>query len=201
MPEFKVSPRVVMQCLASTERRLARDEAMAVSYRTEMNDHLVIQDLPEEAKSSGSEARLSLSSDKAQELTLAKLGQFRTDTLRYRNKPVEPRRVTMRAIYSTFASQCDPLGCIAPFTPLAKVTVRELWAQERGWDDPLPPPLEAKWRSWEEELPSLQEVQLGRSCFGPSVSPLQSYFHTPRPPEVDKVTSLATGHQRVPQVK
>lgn len=36
MPEFKVPPRVVMQCLTSTERRMARDEALAASYRAEM---------------------------------------------------------------------------------------------------------------------------------------------------------------------
>ncbi|KAK0156172.1 hypothetical protein N1851_000542 [Merluccius polli] len=133
------------------------------------NDPQVIKDLPEEAKSTSSEAWVSLSSDGAQEMTLGLIWQFQSDTLRYRNKPAKPRRVTMRTIYSTLASQYDPLGYITPFTTLAKVLVRELWAQERGWDDPLPQHLEEKWKAWEQELPTLQRIQLPRSYFSPSI--------------------------------
>ncbi|KAK0136704.1 hypothetical protein N1851_027112 [Merluccius polli] len=133
------------------------------------NDPQVIKDLPEEATSTSSEAWVSLSSDGAQEMTLGLIWQFQSDTLRYRNKPAKPRRVTMRTIYSTLASQYDPLGYITPFTTLAKVLVRELWAQERGWDDPLPQHLEEKWKAWEQELPTLQRIQLPRSYFSPSI--------------------------------
>ena len=55
-------------------------------------------------------------------------------------------------------------------TTRAKVLVRELWAKEQGWDDPLPDHLAKRWREWEEELPLLREITLPRSYFPPSVA-------------------------------
>ena len=135
------------------------------------NDPEVIRDLPEDAKSNSSETWVSQSSDNAQEMTLGLVWRFKSDTLCYRHPKIEPRKyVTMRSIYSTLASQYDPLGYIIPYTTRAKVLVRDLWTEKKGWDDPLPESLAAKWKEWEQELPNLQQIEFPRSYFPPSVS-------------------------------
>ena len=129
----------------------------------------VLSQLPPEAKARSSETWMAHNPGEAQEMTLGLVWHFKTDTLHYRHTPPEVKPVTRRSIYSTLASQYDPLGYILPYTTRAKVLVRELWAKEQGWDDPLPDYLAEKWKEWEEELPLLREITLPRSYFPPSV--------------------------------
>ena len=130
----------------------------------------VLSQLPPEAKARSSETWMAHSPGEAQEMTLGLVWRFKTDTLHYRHTPPEVKPITRRRIYSILASQYDPLGYILPYTTRAKVLVRELWAKEQGWDDPLPDHLAKRWREWEEELPLLREITLPRSYFPPSVA-------------------------------
>ena len=130
----------------------------------------VLSQLPPEAKARSSETWVAHSPGEAQEMTLGLVWRFKTDTLHYRHTPPEVKPITRRSIYSILASQYDPLGYILPYTTRAKVLVRELWAKEQGWDDPLPDHLAKRWREWEEELPLLREITLPRSYFPPSVA-------------------------------
>ena len=136
------------------------------------NDPRVISGLPNDARSVSSETWVSQTEHGAQEMTLGLLWRFKDDTLCYKHKPVTHKVTTMRAIYSTLASQYDPLGYIIPYTTRAKVLVRELWATERGWDDPLPAGLGGRWKEWEEELPTLERVKLPRSYLPRAVDPM-----------------------------
>lgn len=133
------------------------------------SDPQVLQQLPAEAKAESSETWMTQSQGEGQEMTLGLVWHFKTDTLHYRYTPPEPKLITRRSIYSTLASQYDPLGYILPYTTRAKVLVRELWAKDQGWDDPLPEQLAQKWREWEEELPLLCDITLPRSYLPPSV--------------------------------
>lgn len=127
------------------------------------NDPSAISHLPEDLRSVSAE--LWLAQDKAEnpESTLGLSWHFSIDTLGYKHRPVSYAAPTMRNIYKVLASQYDPLGYILPFTTRAKMLVKRLWDQQRGWDDPqLPPDLLQLWSAWEEELQSLPQVQLSR---------------------------------------
>ena len=76
-----------------------------------------------------------------------------SDTLGYKHSTVSYGAPTMQDICKVLASQYDPLGFILPDTTRAKMLVRRLWNQHRGWDDPqLPPELLHQWRTREDEL-------------------------------------------------
>ncbi|XP_021324376.1 uncharacterized protein [Danio rerio] len=129
------------------------------------NEATVVRHLPKEAKSENTELWISQSQADPHEMTMGLSWHCVPDTLHYRRRPLPYQEVTMRNIYRVLASQYDPLGYIIPFTTRAKIIVRQLWAKEREWDDPLlPSELLQAWQNWEAELNHLPKITMPR-CY------------------------------------
>ena len=56
-----------------------------------------------------------------------------------------PQVLTRRMVLEQVMAIFDPLGLLSPFTLRAKIYLRETWALNLGWDEPLPPSLYQKW--------------------------------------------------------
>ncbi|KRZ65671.1 hypothetical protein T10_5756 [Trichinella papuae] len=57
----------------------------------------------------------------------------------------------------------DPLEYITPFTGQMKLRFQCLWTTGLGWDAPLPPQIEKRWRSWLEQLQTLSQIKISRA--------------------------------------
>lgn len=131
------------------------------------NDPNVIGHLPKEARSDSLELWLTQEKADVPESALGLSWHFQSDTLGYKQRPVECGVPTMRNVYKVLASQYDPLGYILPDTTRAKVLVQRLWDKNREWDDPLlPQELLDAWNEWEGELQVLPSISLPR-CYTP----------------------------------
>ncbi|XP_067660546.1 uncharacterized protein [Haliotis asinina] len=127
----------------------------------------VVADLPTEDQAANCERWLSLGEAGLTEGTLGLQWQCDSDVLGYRVKEISHDCLTMKVIYRILASQYDPLGYLTPFTARAKVIVQDLWKLKRDWDAPIVEGSEyEKWCSWENELPSIENVNLPR-CYTP----------------------------------
>ena len=99
------------------------------------------------------------------------------DTFYFKVKPVSKPN-TRRGIISIISSIYDPLGFISPVVIVGKMLFQELTKRKLGWDDPVPDALEVKWKTWCEELPLLEEMQIPR-CVKPITChvPVQTQLH------------------------
>ncbi|XP_046145612.1 uncharacterized protein LOC123988898 [Osmia bicornis bicornis] len=70
--------------------------------------------------------------------------------------------VTKRAILSEVARLFDPLGFLAPLTIRAKILLQELWLEQLGWDEPLPPSTALRWTTFRTELQDLSDLHIPR---------------------------------------
>ncbi|UYV80746.1 hypothetical protein LAZ67_19001587 [Cordylochernes scorpioides] len=70
--------------------------------------------------------------------------------------------MTKRGILSQFAKIIDPLGWISPFTTIIKLILQELWKTGLEWDDPIPEELRKKLTLINQDLPSLEHIQIPR---------------------------------------
>ena len=66
---------------------------------------------------------------------------------------------------SDVAKTYDILGWIAPSVLSMKMLYQQLWKRGIGWDDVVPPELEAQHKLWKEQLPMLTQKQLPRCYF------------------------------------
>lgn len=127
-----------------------------------------ISHLPAEAISGSTELWISQERTNMQESTLGLLWNQETDSISYKYRAIGSTDTTMRHIYKILASQYDPLGYLIPYTTRAKIIVQRLWDKKRDWDDPhLPSDLLQAWTVWQEELPSLQYINLPRCYSSP----------------------------------
>lgn len=74
---------------------------------------------------------------------------------------------TRRGVLSTVNSLYDPLGFAAPIIMQGKALLRELSADERDWDTPLPSEKEEVWVAWKDSLRALEDLEIPR-CFSPA---------------------------------
>ncbi|KRX18452.1 hypothetical protein T07_12622 [Trichinella nelsoni] len=65
-----------------------------------------------------------------------------------------------RSLLSTAFRVFDPIGCLAPFTVLAKMFLQTLWQHGTSWDEPLPHDVKEQWRRWKQELLDLSKIRL-----------------------------------------
>ncbi|XP_067654469.1 uncharacterized protein [Haliotis asinina] len=131
------------------------------------NTPSVVADLYTEDQAASCERWLSLGEAGLTDGTLGLQWQCDSDVLGYRVKEISHDCLTMKVIYRILASQCDPLGYLTPFTARAKVIVQDLWKLNRGWGAPIVEGSQyEKWRSWENELPNTENVNLPR-CYTP----------------------------------
>ena len=56
---------------------------------------------------------------------------------------------TQRAVLSVVSSVYDPLGCFAPFTVVARITLKEIWTSHgQRWDDPVCEDVSELFNNW-----------------------------------------------------
>lgn len=72
--------------------------------------------------------------------------------------------INEKAATSTVTSVNDPLGFLSPYILTGKRVLHEMFKRGIGWDEPLPPKLQAKWETWLNDLKHLQNIQIPR-CF------------------------------------
>ena len=70
---------------------------------------------------------------------------------------------TRRGVLSTVNSVFDPLGFLAPVTIQGRLLLRELTAEQSGWDVPLPEDKFSKWKAWQESLQELRHLHVPRT--------------------------------------
>ncbi|XP_062538364.1 uncharacterized protein LOC134206653 [Armigeres subalbatus] len=70
------------------------------------------------------------------------------------------KREVLRVLMTIF----DPLGLIAPLLMFLKILLQEIWRSGIQWDEKIDNNTFAKWRSWLQILPQVEQVQIPR-CF------------------------------------
>ena len=80
-----------------------------------------------------------------------------------------PVSLTRRMVLEQVMGVYDPLGLLSPFLLIAKVYLRETWELQLGWDDPLPPTLDEKWRHFFVDLFQIENLQFPR-CLRPAAA-------------------------------
>ncbi|XP_036328016.1 uncharacterized protein LOC118740546 [Rhagoletis pomonella] len=79
---------------------------------------------------------------------------------------VDPERPTKRELLSVVMSVFDPLGFLSHFVIGAKLLMREVWKQNKRWDEPLPGNAVTVWGRWRSQLPAVTEYAVPRFYFG-----------------------------------
>ena len=76
-------------------------------------------------------------------------------------KETTTKRNDLRAIATLF----DPLQSLSSFTLRGKVLMQQIWLWVAGvdWNEALPADLEAKWKTWVNELSVLTKFKIPRS--------------------------------------
>ncbi|UYV67935.1 hypothetical protein LAZ67_5002542, partial [Cordylochernes scorpioides] len=88
--------------------------------------------------------------------------QPRTDGFTFKGIALPLNSMTKRGILSQVAKIFDPLGWISPFTTTIKLILQELWKTGLEWDDPIPEELRRKLTLINQDLPSLEHIQIPR---------------------------------------
>lgn len=74
-----------------------------------------------------------------------------SDTFKFKIE-VQEKPCTRRGILSVISSAYDPLGFLAPFILLAKLLLRELCKEKRGWYEEIPEKEAQRWKKWLVDL-------------------------------------------------
>ena len=87
--------------------------------------------------------------------------ETKTDTfhIEYTVKSVLP---TKRGVLSLISPIFDPLGSFAPDLTEPKWIMHHLWKRKIGWDELLLTDLTKIWQKWQDNLPDIQNITLGR---------------------------------------
>ncbi|UYV73865.1 hypothetical protein LAZ67_11001191 [Cordylochernes scorpioides] len=88
--------------------------------------------------------------------------QPRTDGFTFKGIALPLNSMTKRGILSQVAKIFDPLGWISPFTTTIKLILQEFRKTGLEWDDPIPEKLRRKLTLLNQDLPSLEHIQIPR---------------------------------------
>ncbi|UYV80105.1 hypothetical protein LAZ67_18001717 [Cordylochernes scorpioides] len=102
--------------------------------------------------------------------------QPRTDGFTFKGIALPLNSMTKRGILSQVAKIFDPLGWISPFTTTIKLILQELWKTGLEWDDPIPEELRRKLTLINQDLSSLEHIQIPR-CVVPDYHMFRSMTH------------------------
>ena len=69
---------------------------------------------------------------------------------------------TKRMVLSELARLFDPMGWVAPVLVRGKILMQNLWLAGVDWDERIPPPLTNSWKSFRQDLQSLDNVRVPR---------------------------------------
>ncbi|XP_041789702.1 uncharacterized protein LOC121604290 [Chelmon rostratus] len=89
------------------------------------------------------------------------------------NVALKEKPATRRGILATVASVYDPLGFLSPYILSGKQVLQEMCKRGVGWDEPVPPALETKWKIWLCDLENLQKIQIPRCLIPENLSTIQ----------------------------
>ncbi|XP_062711250.1 uncharacterized protein LOC134289447 [Aedes albopictus] len=102
---------------------------------------------------------------------LPNVDQFR---FKFEISPITEHQIlTKRQVLCFIARLFDPLGLLGATITSAKIFMQRLWClkneegQNLQWDDPLPEMVGEEWRTFHEQLPSLNEIRIPRCVIGP----------------------------------
>lgn len=86
------------------------------------------------------------------------------DSLSYSvNLPeLSTQKISKRFILGVIAQIFDPLGLLGPIIIRAKLILQELWKQQLGWDDSVPPNVHSLFIQFYRELCEINELQIPR---------------------------------------
>ena len=71
---------------------------------------------------------------------------------------------TKRSILKITARFYDPLGLLNPVSVRAKMMLKTLWKEGKGWDEALPGAVQCQWRKWFRELRTMGKFSVPRNC-------------------------------------
>ncbi|XP_062712976.1 uncharacterized protein LOC109417462 [Aedes albopictus] len=101
---------------------------------------------------------------------LLNVDQFR---FKYDIPPINEHQIlTKRQVLCFIARLFDPLGLLGATITSAKIFMQRLWClkNEQGqnlqWDDPLPEMVGEEWRTFHQQLPSLNKLRIPRCVIG-----------------------------------
>ena len=83
-----------------------------------------------------------------------------TISIRYKNRPINT--LSKRQILKVTAGVFDPLGLFTPVTLRPKILLRELWEQQKDWDEPINDDQRKTWESILKDLNDLDTIKLPR---------------------------------------
>lgn len=69
---------------------------------------------------------------------------------------------TKRTVLSDIGRLFDPLGFLGPIMTTAKLLMQDVWRIGLDWDEALPDELLQSWRSFQEQLPSVNQIRKRR---------------------------------------
>ncbi|UYV64973.1 hypothetical protein LAZ67_3002613 [Cordylochernes scorpioides] len=93
--------------------------------------------------------------------------QPRIDGFTFKGIALPLNSMTKRGILSQAAKIFDPLDWISPFTTTIKLILQELWKTGLEWNDPIPEELRRRLTLINQNLPSLEHIQIPR-CVVPA---------------------------------
>src|SRR5664279_1783026 len=141
------------------------------------NSRRVLQSIPEEFQAKEIRGKNVLLDELPSKRALGIRWLVNSDTMSY-EMSVQTKPLTRRGILSVVSAVYDPLGIVGPFVLPAKKIIRELCRKKVGWDDPIDEEDGAIWKSWLDDLPKLEHMQIDR-CLKPAslVEPMVRQLH------------------------
>ena len=115
------------------------------------NSQYVMKQIPEEDHAKGDKIRV-----------LGLNWKIRKDTLNIVHKDQTASEPTKRHILKTTAGVFDPLGLFTPVTLQSKLLLRELWEDNKGWDEKITTEQRQTWISIQQDLVELSTVKIPR---------------------------------------
>lgn len=85
-----------------------------------------------------------------------------TDSFSFTMRNLSMAQITKRSALSLTSRLFDPVGSLAPTIVRAKIYLQQIWLQGLRWDNLLNEVLAKKWRSYQMELPLLEQVRVPR---------------------------------------
>lgn len=84
-----------------------------------------------------------------------------TYTIKFRND-LTHKPITRRGILSVTSQLYDPLGLLAPFTPLGRQISQKAYQESGARDDEVSQPLKQAWQNWIDGLEQLSCININR---------------------------------------
>ena len=106
-------------------------------HKWSSNVKRIMESIPEEDRAKTVEVKTE-DSFLIQVRTLGILWLADTDEFQYVYEPELPARWTLRSLASLMGKLFDPMCVISPCSVTGKMLLQLAWAENRGWDEPLP---------------------------------------------------------------